>query len=260
VSDAAALVLRDVSVRLGGRIVVDRISLDIHAGEFAILVGPNGAGKTTLLRAMAGLVPVEGSVLIEARPAATFTGPERGRKIAYLAQAGEIHWPVPTRDVVALGRLPFGASAQRLGAADRAAIAEALAACDLGAIASRRVTELSGGEKARVLLARALAVEAPLLLLDEPVAAFDPAHQIAAMRTLADLAASGRSVIAVLHDLSLALRFATKLILMGHGRLADIGSPAEIVARRALDAVFGVAFATGEIEGTRVLVPRPPAG
>jgi len=223
-------------------------------------VGPNGAGKTTLLRAVAGLVPAEGSVLIEAHNAATLPANERARRMAYLAQAGEIHWPVPARDVVALGRLPFGAYSQRLGTADRAAIARALNTCDLEPLAGRRVTELSGGEKARVLLARALAVEAPLLLLDEPVAAFDPAHQIAAMRALAELAHGGRSVIAVLHDLSLALRFASKLILLKKGELTDVGSPADIVARKALDAIFGVPFATGEIEGALVVLPRLGAG
>ena len=256
-TETAALALKDIVVRLRGRMVIDRVSLDVRAGEFAVLVGPNGAGKTTLLRAIAGLVPAEGSVLMGGQNAATLSAGERARKMAYLAQAGEVHWPVPARDVVVLGRLPFGASTQRLSAADRAAIGRALASCDLENIAARRVTELSGGEKARVLLARALAVEAPLLLLDEPVAALDPGHQIAVMRLLAALARGGASVIAVLHDLSLALRFASKLILLQKGALTDIGSPRDIVARKALDAIFGVPFATGEIEGELTILPRP---
>ena len=189
------------------------------AGEFAVLVGPNGAGKTSLLRAIAGLVPATGSIWIDGADATGFSPGERARKMAYLAQAGEIHWPVSVREVVALGRLPFGASAQRPSAADKIAISQALAACDLGDLAGHRVTELSGGEKARVLFARALAVEAPLLLLDEPVAAFDPAHQMAVMQVLAKLARGGRTIIVVLHDLSLALRFASKLILLGNGAI-----------------------------------------
>ena len=255
-SEPVALALKDIVVRLRGRTAIDRVSLDLRAGEFAVLVGPNGAGKTTLLRAIAGLVPAGGTVLIGGQDAATFSADARARTMAYLAQAGEIHWPVPARDVVALGRLPFGASTQRLSPADRAAVGRALASCDLEKIASRRVTELSGGEKARVLLARALAVEAPLLLLDEPVAALDPGHQIAIMRALTELTARGRSVVAVLHDLSLALRFASSLILLKKGKLVDVGSPPDIVARKTLDAIFDVPFATGEIEGGLVVQPR----
>ncbi|HWG05022.1 MAG TPA: ABC transporter ATP-binding protein [Beijerinckiaceae bacterium] len=259
-SGAPALAIEDVTVRLQGRLIVDRISLSLGCGEFAIVIGPNGAGKTTLLRAMAGLLPAEGRVSIQGQDRARLSPSARARQMAYLAQSGDVYWPVSVRDVVALGRLPFGAAAQRLSAADQAAIETALEACDLQGLADRRVTELSGGEKARVLLARALAVDAPVLVLDEPVAAFDPSHQIAAMRLLAGLAGRGRTIVAILHDLALAVRFASTLVLLDRGRLADAGPTADVLAHGMLGSVFGLTFTIADVAGDEIVLPRSGSG
>lgn len=213
----------NVTVRLARRTVLDAINLRIGPGEFTVVLGRNGAGKSTLLRAAAGLVPVSGAISWSCA-------------LAYLPQNGGIAWPMPVRDVIGLGR-----AAHRDGPkSDARIVDELLNRCDLVSLATRQAVQLSGGEMARVLLARALAVRAPLLLLDEPVAGLDPAHQIATMNLLRDETRQGHAIAAVLHDITLALRYATRLILIDAGRLmADI-TPQEAMASGILGQLYGI--------------------
>ncbi len=227
--------LADLTVFRGRRAVVTGATLAVAPGEVVGLVGPNGAGKTSLLRGALGLLPVRGRASLAALPPAV-----RARAAAFLPQTREIAWPVTVEDLVALGRLPHRAPGAGLAAADRAAVAAALAAVGLAPLARCRATELSGGEQARALLARALAQETPLLLADEPVAGLDPAAQLAAMATFRALAGRGRAVLVSLHDLGLAVRHCTRLVLMAGGRILADGPPAAVLTPAALAEVFGV--------------------
>jgi iron complex transport system ATP-binding protein len=165
-----------LSASLGGRDVLRDIGFAVGRGELIGLIGPNGAGKSALLKAMLGLIPSQGSVVIGGRDLRELTPVERARRVAYLPQEREVAWPLKARDIVALGRIPHLAPFAQLGAADHDAIARAMHLADIAGLAERPVSEMSGGERARVLIARALAQDAPLLLADEPVAGLDPAH------------------------------------------------------------------------------------
>lgn len=215
--------LTHMTVRRGDCPVVDDVSLTVQSGEFVGLLGPNGAGKTTLLRAALGLLPHEGGSSLSALSLAA-----RARAAAFLPQGREIAWPVAVADLVALaGR-------------GQAATDRAIARMGLEAYRARSATALSGGEQARVLIARALAQDAPLLLADEPVAGLDPEAQIRTCKVFQDLAAEGRGVVASLHDLGLAARHCTRLVLMANGRVVADGPPREVLSEANLAAVFGV--------------------
>ena len=242
------LQVQDLVVRRGRRRVLDGISLRIEPGEVVGLLGPNGAGKTTLLRAALGLVAHEGrSSLARMSPGA------RARAAAFLPQSREIAWPMAVADLVALGRIahPGGGRSAR----DHDAVHAALAAMDLHPLRHRAATGLSGGEQARVLIARALAQEARLLIADEPAAGLDPAAQMAVMQVFADLARnvgpeqSGqgqvqgqdeRGVLVTVHDLGLAARFCTRLVLLDKGRVVADGPPARVLTPAHLAQVFGI--------------------
>lgn len=241
-------------VSLGSRAVLRGIDFVGEGGEFICVLGPNGAGKSTLLRALAGFFPhaaisINGVALSRMKPR------ERARKIAWLPQNGQAVWPLPVKSVVALGRIPHGATLDSLTPRDRDAIARALTACDLDALAERDVTTLSGGERARALAARALAVEAPLLLADEPVSALDPQHQLTVMTALQNRARAGDLVIAVLHDLPLAARFASRIVLMKDGQIAAQGTPDAVLTPALLRPVFSVDVTSFVQDGTRIVVP-----
>ena len=246
--------LDNVSITLGRRRVVEAVGADLAGGVIG-LIGPNGAGKSTLVRAVAGLIPTEGAILIDGVPIAAMALRERARRIAYLPQGQAVHWPLTVERLVALGRLPHLAPFARAGAADAEAIERALERTELLGLRDRPVDELSGGERARVLLARALAVEAPLLLADEPLAALDPAHQIEVMALLRAEAARGATVIAVLHDLTLAARWCDRLLLIDEGRLVADGKPAEILTAERIGSVYGVSAFIGEAAGEPLIVP-----
>ncbi|NPD13731.1 ABC transporter ATP-binding protein [Xinfangfangia sp. D13-10-4-6] len=230
ISGNPLLQLQDLTVLRGSRRVVDGVSLTIGPGEFVGLIGPNGAGKTSLMRAALGLLPHQGGSNL-----AQMTPGVRARAAAFLPQGREIAWALSVADLVALGRTPWG----RSGAAD-AAVSNALARMGLTDFAARRATELSGGEQARVLIARALAQDTPLLIADEPGAGLDPEAQIRMMTVFADLAAEGRSVLASVHDLGLAARHCTRLVMLHQGRLVADGPPAQVLEPGLLARVFGI--------------------
>ena len=231
---------RQLSVTIGGRRVLHDITLEARRGELLVIVGPNGAGKTTFLKAVACLFPFTGAVEWDGKDVAAMRAGARARQMAYLPQGHVAHWPITARDVVTIGRAPFASSLTRLSQADQAAIDEALQAVDAMEFAGRPVTELSGGERARVMLARALAVGAPLLLADEPVASLDPAHQLGVMDILSAQAKAGRLVIAISHDLILAARYATRVLVLNEGTAAAIGTPREVLTPSLLREVFRV--------------------
>lgn len=249
-----------VRAEIDRRIVLNEIDLDIGGSEFVALVGPNGAGKTTLLRAMLGILPVRGGAKARFRPVAGLSSAERRAFFSYLAQERDIAWPMPVRDVVALGLgEPLGAMS-RMSQADAERLADVMWHCGLERIADRPVTTLSGGERSRVLLARALVSPAPFLIADEPIAWLDPSAQLKVMELLADRARSGRPVVAAVHDVSLAARYATRLIVLHRGRKVADGDPVEVLMGGALDKAFGVKFRLYETEDgplVDVVAPRP---
>lgn len=248
-----------LGVSVDGQAILRDVSVDLQAGEFVVIVGPNGAGKSTLLRAMAGLQRHAGRLDLEGDAVATMKPHVRARRIAYLPQGGEVHWPMPVRDIVALGRLPFGAALQRLSEEDRLQIDSAMAACSLVSIADRPVTLLSGGELSRVLLARALAADTAILLADEPAASLDPGHQIATMDLLSRRAAAGRLVVAVSHDISLALRYATRMLVLENGALLADGPPAALLDSGMMERIFGVRFHRVNSPGETLVAVGPKA-
>jgi iron complex transport system ATP-binding protein len=178
--------------------------------------------------------------MLDGRDAATNPRPERDRTIAYLPQGQTLHWPLTVERLVQLGRLPHLGPLSRVAEGDRDAIERAMARADVLNLRDRIATELSGGERARAMLARALAVEAPVLIADEPLAALDPLHQFEVMELLAAEAAAGRTVIAVLHDLALAARYCTRLLMLYGGRLVADGAPAAVLTPERLAAVYGI--------------------
>lgn len=239
---------------LGGARVLRDLALDLTGANFVGLIGPNGVGKTTLVRAIAGLIPFEGTLTIDGVPLADMPPRTRAKRLAYLAQGAESHWPLSVARLVALGRLPHLEPFRKAQPTDEAAITRAMHLTDVESMATRDVLTLSGGERARVLLARALAVEAPLLLVDEPVAALDPYHQIGVMQGLVAYAREGRMVVAVLHDLSLAARYCDQLVLLNDGQVHAQGTPAEVLTPQNLRDVYRVeADVSGEGSGLTIV-------
>ena len=251
-----ALDVQGLSVRLGGKGVVDDVDLSVERGRLVGLIGPNGAGKTTVIRALLRLVRIEtGRIELLGKPADGMEGREFARTVAYLPQGHIAQWPVKAHRLVALGRLPHLQSWQRESAADRAAVDRAMSETDVAALSDRTVTTLSGGERARVALARALAVEAPILLVDEPVAALDPYHQLQVMELLRRYADTRGTVLAVLHDLALAARFCDGLVLMKAGRVVAEGPPAAVLTSQNLANVYRIEALGGHHHEQRYILP-----
>jgi iron complex transport system ATP-binding protein len=254
--ESPLLTARGVSVTLAGRLVLADVSLSLAAGHLVALVGPNGAGKTTLLRALSGLLPSEGDVHITGDALVDLSLRERAKRFAYLPQGHVVHWPLQARDIVALGRYPHGATdPARLSPKDTEAVLRAMQAVDVMEFAERRVTELSGGERSRVALARVLAVEAPVILADEPTASLDPRHQIDVMKNLRATADKGVLVIVVTHDLGLAGRFADHVLVLREGHLVSQGAPAEALSEQVMAEVFRISAYRAEYQREAVIVP-----
>ncbi len=228
------LSVHGMGVRRDGRDVLTDVSFDLAASEVVGLIGPNGAGKTTLLRAALGLQPATGgSSLRDLAPAA------RARQAAFLPQSREVAWPVSVEMLVALGRSPH-LGPGGMNADDRAAVDRALDRMEIAALRHRPATELSGGEQARALIARVLAQETPLILADEPTAGLDPGAQIATMEVFAGLASEGRGILVSMHDLGLAARHCTRILVVADGRLVADGAPLDVLTPGLLAGVFGI--------------------
>ncbi|MFE7973158.1 heme ABC transporter ATP-binding protein [Streptomyces shenzhenensis] len=222
-------------VRLGTRTVLDGVDLSARAGELLALVGPNGAGKSTLLSALAAdLAPAAGVVRIHGRPAPQWSAAELALRRAVLPQSSTLSFPFTVAEVVRMGRAPHASSP----ADDDLAVARAMAATEVTGFALRPFSALSGGERARVALARVLAQHAPLLLLDEPTAALDLKHQESVLRLCRERAHAGDAVVVVLHDLALAAAYAHRVAILSAGRVAAEGPPAEVFDEQLLSDVY----------------------
>jgi iron complex transport system ATP-binding protein len=255
-SEPFMLIAQEVGVTLSGRPVLGGVSLSLPAAQLVALVGPNGAGKTTLLRALAGLVSSTGSIEVGGERLSALALRERARRFGYLPQGHVVHWPLPARDVVALGRYPHGATDPgRLSPEDERAVTRAMQATNVNAFADRPVTELSGGERSRVALARVLAVEAPVVLADEPTASLDPRYQIDVMTTLRSAADRGVLVLVVTHDLGLAARFADTVLVLSGGRLVAQGTPQEALSEQLMADVFRVSAYRADYRNEAVILP-----
>ncbi len=246
---------RNLAVSIDGRWILQDLDIAFERGSFVAIVGPNGAGKSTLVRALGGLIPSFGRLTVAGVAIENLDLATRARAIAYLPQGHVFHWPMPVIDVVALGRLPHGAGAGSLSVEDRRAVLKALAQTETEAFAERPVTTLSGGEKARVSLARVLAGETPVILADEPTASLDPRYQLLFLAMLRHQAEQGTAVLAVLHDLALAARFADRVVVLEGGKVVADGAPQDVLTPERLAETFGVEATMVERDGVRVLVP-----
>lgn len=239
-----AVSIDDIRVRMGSRTILKGATADFPAATLTGIVGPNGAGKTTMLRAALGLLPLSGgTVRLLNKPLPAWRRLALARTAAYLPQASESQWPMPVYDVVMLGRLPHRNRFAPPSPADETAVEDALSRCDAASFLGRRMNELSAGERARVLLARALSTQAPILMADEPAAFLDPAHQFALMALLQNEARRGAAVLVTLHDLSLAMDYCDRLIVVDGGCVVAGGMPSATLTDEVLGQVFGLADA-----------------
>ncbi|MCB1749791.1 MAG: ABC transporter ATP-binding protein [Gammaproteobacteria bacterium] len=224
-----------------GRAVLEGIDLVVAAGELVTVIGPNGAGKSTLLRVLAGMLsPLQGTLRLLGRDLGSYRPAARARLLGYHAQNPELNWPLSVRDIIALGRLPHSANLGALTRADHAAVMQAAARADLLGLLGRRGDSLSGGELARVLVARLLAGEHRLLLADEPIANLDPRYQVDILALLRAHADGGGATVVVLHDLAMAARYSDRLVLLDGGRVQADGPPHRVLTAARLAASFGV--------------------
>ncbi len=254
---------REVSFAYGARLALDRVSFSAGPGELVALVGPNGAGKSTLLRLAAGLLaPSSGQVRVGGLPAHAAPRRALARVCALVPQEPRAPWPFTVREAVMMGRAPHQGLLALPGPFDHGAVDGALRACDLEHLAHRRLDALSGGERRRVFFARALAQEPRVLLLDEPTAFLDLAHQVAAMEMARVAARGGLCVVAVLHDLNLAGESADRIVVLSRGRVVADGAPRDVLSADRVGEVWGVPVWRGEngVTGAPVVLPVTSPG
>ena len=251
--EAVALKASGVRARLGTTEVLHGIDLDLRAGCWTSVVGPNGAGKSTLLKALAGLLPHAGEVTLLGQPMAHLSGRSRARQLSWLGQNETGSDDLAVYDVAMLGRLPHQPWLASPSAADRAAVEQALRACQAWDWRDRPLGQLSGGERQRVLLARALAVQAQVLLMDEPLANLDPPHQSDWLALVRGLVAGGSAVVSVLHEISMALH-ADDMVVMRQGCISHHGGCAQAATHRAVEQVFENRIAIRSVAGQWVAI------
>lgn len=251
----SGLLLRAVGlcVELGGRRVLDNVSLSVARGDVLAIVGPNGSGKTTLLRALAGILSYQGQIELSGRSHESLSRRAIARELAYLPQETWTPFSPTVEDVVRLGRYAHAGALQPLGPEDRRAVSAAMERADVTHLRSRPLATLSGGERRRAHLARAIAQETPLLVLDEPTTALDVGHACAVMDLVRGLAASGAAVILSLHDVVLAPRGATRALLLDRGRCVAEGDPSEVLTSDAAHRAFGMQLVA--LTDPRAIVP-----
>lgn len=250
------LAAENISVSKGGRAILRDVSLQAHAGEFIAVLGPNGAGKSTLLSALAGLLkPQSGQVLLDARAISKVSLRELASRRAYLPQNPRLEWPISVERLVALGLTPKLPATGELPQSHLPAIIRALELCDLAHLRDQPATTLSGGEFARAMLARAIVSMPQILIVDEPITGLDPRHAIECMTLLSRFAREGMLVIASLHDLTLAARYAARIIVLVDGAvLSDANSLTEELIHRAF-GVRAIASGAGDSRGFTLLSP-----
>ncbi|WP_443971014.1 ABC transporter ATP-binding protein [Sphingobium sp. CR28] len=248
--------LESVSVSLRRRAILHDIATTLRPGKLIGIIGPNGAGKSTLVRTVLGLLrPDRGTVRFDDQNLSDLARRDVAQTLAYLPQGQTLHWPLSVERLVALGRIPHLSPMSRISPQDMDVVAEAMRRSDVVHLKDRTATELSGGERARVMLARALAVGAPGLIADEPLAALDPGHQFDVMDLLAGEARSGKLIIAVLHDLTMAARYCDRVIMLDQGRLVAEGDPRKVLSVARLKEVYGIDARVDLAHGWPLVVP-----
>jgi iron complex transport system ATP-binding protein len=247
------LVAKSLSVSFAGRRILDAFDLCAEPGSVTALAGPNGAGKSTALKALAGLAPFDGSVHVAARDLKALPLRERARLLAYVPQQSQLQRGIAARDVVSQGRYAHAGGWSAWRSSVEPAVERAMLATQVTELAARRWDELSGGEQRRVLLARALATEAPVVLLDEPTASLDVAHALRFLALLRDLASAGRTIVVVLHDLQQVRRYADRVVLLDRGRSVASGPSSEVIASDSIRAVYGVELEENAALGFKLL-------
>jgi iron complex transport system ATP-binding protein len=253
------IALERVGVRLGGNQVLEEVTLRVKAGGWTTLIGANGAGKTTLLRAVAGVADHSGSIAVAGRAPHRLSAPERARSVAIVWQTPLLPLDMTVHDYVLLGRTPHLGILGRSGARDGAAVVDAIGRLDLGRLAARRLGALSGGERQRAALARALAQEAAILLLDEPTTALDVGRQQEVLELVGELRAERRlTVLGAMHDLTLAGQYADRLALLDGGRLVRHGPPAEVLTEELIARHYRARVEVIQVGGTPVVLPVRP--
>jgi iron complex transport system ATP-binding protein len=256
-----SLAARDLVVRYGrGRLALDGVSCAVSGGELLAVVGPNGSGKTTLVRVLSGLLPPErGEVLVEGKPLSRWRRAELAGRLAVVPQGETVTFPLRVDETVMLGRYAGLGPLAAPGAADHSAVAEALARCDVADLAGRTIDTLSGGEWQRVRLARALAQEPRVLVLDEPTTSLDIRHEMELFELVRRLVTGGLAGLVITHHINLAARYADRIMLLSGGRVAGEGRPAEVLREDTLRAVFDWPLAvTTWCDGSPQVVPLRP--
>ncbi|MFQ5625210.1 MAG: ABC transporter ATP-binding protein [Methyloligellaceae bacterium] len=243
-------------VHLDGREILSDVSFECEGGEFIGILGPNGAGKSTLLKVLAGLqAPSQGQIRVDGITAKSLSLPQRAKIFAFLPQQRTIHWPVSVETLISLARLPHRPFWKQASTEDTRAVSRSMRETDIEHLRDRTATKLSGGEQARILLARMLAQQAPVLLADEPTTALDPAHQFSVMATFAARSRRGALVLAALHDINLASRWCDRLIILKDGSVVRDGAPQDILSTGLMAEVYGVESRISKDGGRPVVMP-----
>jgi len=250
------LAAENVAVTRGGKTILRDVSLQAHAGEFVAVLGPNGAGKSTLLKVLAGLMkPSSGQVMLDAKKLSALSKRQLAARRAYLPQNPHLEWPISVERLVALGLTPRLPATGGLPEQWSAAVTKALAQCDLTDRRDQPATSLSGGEFARAMLARAIVSDPGILIVDEPITGLDPKHAMQSMQLLSDIARSGTLVIASLHDLTLAARYPSRVIVLVDGSVAG---DSDLLTEELVHRAFGVkVVATGQGDSRALTLLSP---
>ena len=244
------LSLSNIGLSITSKVILESINLELNSGELVVLLGANGAGKSSVLRSALGLVQVStGESLIDEQLVTTLSSANRAKKVAYLPQKRPLAWPIKVFDVVSLGRYAYGVNLGRLKNDDLESVESAITSCGLEQLRNRRVDTLSGGEAARVHVARAFAANAALLLADEPTAALDPKHQLDVMQLIRRYVDMGGGALVVGHEASLAARFADRLVWMRDGGIIADGTVKETMTAAMMAEIYGVSAQIGEVAG-----------